>query len=35
VSLTVSPIRDPDGRIVGASTIARDITEKRGIEQGT
>ena len=35
VSLTVSPIRDPDGRIVGASTIARDITEKRGIEQAT
>ena len=29
VSLTVSPIRDPTGRIVGASTIARDITERK------
>jgi PAS domain S-box-containing protein len=28
VSLTVSPIKDPDGRIVGASKIARDITER-------
>ena len=26
VSLTISPIRDPDGKIVGASKIARDIT---------
>src|SRR5207247_2039355 len=26
VSLTISPIKDPTGRIVGASTIARDIT---------
>jgi PAS domain S-box-containing protein len=26
ISLTVSPIRTPDGRIVGASKIARDIT---------
>jgi len=26
-SLSVSPIRDEDGRIIGASTIARDITE--------
>src|SRR3712207_5195398 len=31
VSLIVSPIREPDGRLVGASTIARDITaQKRG-----
>ena len=29
VSITVSPIRDPAGRIVGASTIARDVTEQR------
>jgi PAS domain S-box-containing protein len=29
VSLTVSPIRDVNGRIVGASKIARDITERR------
>lgn len=28
VSLTVSPIRSPDGRIVGASKIARDISER-------
>ena len=29
VSLTVSPIRDDRGRIIGASKIARDITETR------
>src|ERR1035437_3912957 len=29
VSLTASPIRDPDGRIVGAVSIARDVTEQR------
>ncbi len=29
VSLTVSPVKDADGRIVGASKIARDITEQR------
>jgi PAS domain S-box-containing protein len=29
VSLTVSPIRDREGRIVGASKIARDITEQK------
>ena len=28
LSVAVSPIRDADGRIVGASTIARDITER-------
>lgn len=28
VSLTVSPIRDADGTIVGASKIARDVTER-------
>jgi PAS domain S-box-containing protein len=33
ISLTVSPIRDDDGRIVGASKIARDITERREAEQ--
>jgi PAS domain S-box-containing protein len=32
VSLTVSPIRNPEGDIVGASTIARDITERRRAE---
>jgi PAS domain S-box-containing protein len=29
VSLAVSPIRDPSGRLVGASTIARDISEQK------
>jgi PAS domain S-box-containing protein len=29
ISLTVSPIRTADGRIIGASKIARDITEQR------
>jgi two-component system sensor histidine kinase VicK len=29
VSLTVSPIRDIDGRFVGASLIARDISDRR------
>ena len=29
ISLTVSPIRTEDGRIIGASKIARDITEQR------
>jgi len=28
ISLTVSPIKDPDGTIIGASKIARDITER-------
>src|SRR5262245_21667624 len=29
VSLTASPIRDSEGRVIGASTISRDITEQR------
>lgn len=29
ISLTVSPIRGPDGNIIGASKIARDITERK------
>ncbi len=33
VSLTVSPVRDATGRIVGASKVARDITERERQEQ--
>lgn len=33
VSLTISPIRDSSGSIVGASTIARDITERKQAEE--
>jgi PAS domain S-box-containing protein len=33
VSLTISPIRDKDGVIVGASKIARDVTELRKAQQ--
>ena len=33
ISLTISPIRDKDGRIIGASKIARDITEIKEMEQ--
>ena len=29
VSVTVSPIRDPQGRVVGASKIARDISDRK------
>jgi len=29
ISLTVSPVRAPDGTVVGASKIARDVTEQR------
>jgi PAS domain S-box-containing protein len=33
VSLTVSPIIDSSGNVVGASTIARDITERKRVEE--
>src|SRR3954453_12070514 len=33
ISLSVSPIRDSTGRITGASKIARDITERKQLEQ--
>ena len=32
VALTISPIRDRTGRIIGASKIARDITERKRLE---
>ncbi len=33
ISLTVSPIRDGTGQILGASKIARDVTERRLMEE--
>ena len=33
ISLTISPIFDADGRVVGASKIARDISERRRSER--
>lgn len=32
ISLSVSPIKDAEGRVIGASKIARDITERKRIE---
>ena len=33
VSLTISPVRDTHGKVVGASTIARDITQTKMAEE--
>jgi PAS domain S-box-containing protein len=33
ISLTVSPIRGPDGSIIGASKIARDISDRKRAEE--
>ncbi|HEY9344221.1 MAG TPA: PAS domain-containing protein, partial [Inquilinus sp.] len=33
MSCTVSPVKDGGGRVVGASVVARDITERRAAEQ--
>lgn len=33
ISLTVSPVKDKNGKVTGASKIARDITEKVELEQ--
>ena len=33
ISLTVSPIRDPSGRVIGASKVARDVTERKRSEE--
>src|ERR1044072_5144029 len=39
ISLTVSPIKGPDGKVVGASKIARDVTEqlraRRALDEAT
>ena len=32
ISLTISPVRDREGTVIGASKIARDITDKRRAE---
>ncbi len=34
VSLTISPIRDAEGRITGASHVARNITERKKLDEG-
>jgi PAS domain S-box-containing protein len=33
ISLTVSPIKDAEGRVIGASKIARDISERKKAEE--
>jgi PAS domain S-box-containing protein len=33
ISVTISPIREPDGKIVGASKVARDITQRKQLER--
>jgi PAS domain-containing protein len=33
ISLTISPVRDASGKIVGASKIARDTTQRKRIER--
>lgn len=33
VSLTVSPVKDQEGRVIGAAKIARDITERKKAER--
>jgi PAS domain S-box-containing protein len=33
ISATISPVKDAAGRVVGASKVARDITERKRVEQ--
>jgi PAS domain S-box-containing protein len=33
VELNVSPVRDPDGQIIGAAAVARDITEQKKVQR--
>jgi two-component system CheB/CheR fusion protein len=33
VSVTISPLRESDGKVIGASVVARDISERRAAEQ--
>jgi PAS domain S-box-containing protein len=32
VSVSISPVKDADGKIIGASAIARDVTERKRVE---
>ncbi len=34
ISLTISPLKDPAGRVTGFSAIARDVTENKRVEAG-
>lgn len=33
ISLTVSPVRDAEGRVIGASKVGRDVTERKEAEE--
>ncbi len=33
LSVAISPVRNPDGEVIGASKVARDITERKQIEE--
>lgn len=33
ISLTISPVRDREGRVIGASKVARDVTQQKRAEQ--
>ena len=33
IALTISPVKDAAGKIIGASKIARDITERRRAQE--
>jgi PAS domain S-box-containing protein len=33
VSITVSPVREPSGKVIGAASIARNLTQRRAVER--
>jgi PAS domain S-box-containing protein len=33
ISVTISPLKDAEGQVIGASKVARDITERKRVEQ--
>ena len=35
ISLTIAPVKDADGRIIGASKVARDITDRKLVEKAS